>query len=475
MVSLSLFPRLLVAQDLDVRSLVGEDWYGLYLNGQKAGYSINSVSVDENEQAAVSEDAHFRVKMSGQHQDMRICMRRLYAKDGSLIRIDQRIDDPGGAKQFEAWVDNGVFRLKSTVGGLVKESELPKPRESLKDALKQVELTGPNAKIGDSVSFSMFEPMYEREIDGTSRIESIEERMFEGAPTTVYRIKSVMPDLGIESDTYVAADGRTLEDRIGGIITMRLEPREMAQDIDYSNDVIVSNAAQADRRVENPRTRDSLRLRIMGPLAENHLFNDGRQRMAMKEGFVAFESKRSDPSSFRGTPRPVGEASVQEWLKPTLLVQSGDPRLIAKAHEIIGDERDAFVAGEALCHWVYKYVKTTYSARLSNALEVLDDPQGDCTEHSILFVGLARAAGIPAREVAGLIYVNEGEPAFYFHQWAMIWAGQWVDVDPTFDQPVADVTHVKLAEGDLYQQAKLIPVIGRLKIAVEPEEENDTP
>ncbi|MCX5759672.1 MAG: transglutaminase-like domain-containing protein [Candidatus Hydrogenedentes bacterium] len=239
--------------------------------------------------------------------------------------------------------------------------------------------------------------------------------------------------------------------------------------------VIVSNAATVDQPIEHPRTRDSLRLRISGPVMENHLFNDDRQHMAMKDGYVAFSSKRVDPAGVQSVKRPVAETSVQQWLKPTLLVQSGDPRLIAKAKEVAGNEQGAFAASTALCHWVYKYVKTTYSARLSNALEVLDDPQGDCTEHSMLFVGLARAAGIPAREVAGLIYVSDPQPAFYFHQWAMIWAGKWVDVDPTFDQPVADVTHIKLAEGDLYEQAKLIPVIGRLKIALEPDEERKTP
>jgi len=50
------------------------------------------------------------------------------------------------------------------------------------------------------------------------------------------------------------------------------------------------------------------------------------------------------------------------------------------------------------------------TARLSNAIEVLEHLQGDCTEHSILFIGLARAAGIPAREVAGLVYVDDLNP-----------------------------------------------------------------
>ncbi len=75
-----------------------------------------------------------------------------------------------------------------------------------------------------------------------------------------------------------------------------------------------------------------------------------------------------------------------------------------------------------------------------------------------------RAAGLPAREVAGLVYVEGVHPGFYFHQWAKVWVGKWIDVDPTFNQPLVDVTHIKLAEGDLFQQARIIPIIGQLKI-----------
>jgi hypothetical protein len=103
---------------------------------------------------------------------------------------------------------------------------------------------------------------------------------------------------------------------------------------------------------------------------------------------------------------------------------------------------------------------------LTNSLEVLENLEGDCTEHSVLFIGLARAAGLPAREVAGLIYVDGIQPGFYFHQWAKVWIGKWIDVDPTFNQPLADVTHIKLAEGDLLSQAQLLPVVGQLDIEV---------
>jgi hypothetical protein len=42
-------------------------------------------------------------------------------------------------------------------------------------------------------------------------------------------------------------------------------------------------------------------------------------------------------------------------------------------------------------------------------------------------------------------------------------------MDPAFGQTQVDVTHIKLGEGDLIEQARLLPVIGQLKIEVLPD------
>lgn len=201
-------------------------------------------------------------------------------------------------------------------------------------------------------------------------------------------------------------------------------------------------------------------------MIDEHLIEDGRQSFRANGNDYMFEGKKINSDNVSSVQLPVAEPSVQEWLEPSMFVQSDHPRIITKAEEIVGDERDALKVSEKLSQWVTKNMRSTYSARLTNSLEVLDSLEGDCTEHSMLFVGLARAAGLPAREVAGLIYVHRPQPGFYFHQWAKVWVGEWIDVDPTFGQPIADATHIKLAEGDLLEQTKLLPVIGQLDIEV---------
>ena len=90
---------------------------------------------------------------------------------------------------------------------------------------------------------------------------------------------------------------------------------------------------------------------------------------------------------------PVTTGDAAQWTQPTTYVQSDDTRLIAKAREIVGGETNSLQIVDKLATWVAQNMQPTFSARLSNSLEVLDSLEGDCTEHSILFVGLARAAG----------------------------------------------------------------------------------
>lgn len=451
-------------------NLLGYDWYGVYLNGKKAGYAFNSITRDPQGGYIISEDARFLLAMGGVRQDMHINTKREYAADGALKQLESRIESFGDVTIFKGVVRGDTLQLTKTVGGKTLEEILPRPKESFEDALKYSVWILDEPAIGDALDFSVFEPLYGKEIAGLSYLTEIENRVLNGVATKVYRIQTTMELIGIESTSYVTEDGTVLEDVIAGNMTLRLEPEEVAKDVDYSNDVIVSNAAMIDEPILYPRTRKTLRLKISGPLSADHLLNEARQQFTPGEGHFLFEGRLLDVEGVTHPSIPITEPSVSEWLKPTTYVQSDDPQVIAKAREIVGNETDSWKAAQLICKWVDENIRSKYSARLTNTLEVLKSLEGDCTEHSILFTGLARAVGIPAREVAGLVYVDSGErPGFFFHQWAMVWVGEWIDVDPAFGQVQADATHVKLGVGDLIEQARLLPLIGQLQVEVLPD------
>ena len=117
-----------------------------------------------------------------------------------------------------------------------------------------------------------------------------------------------------------------------------------------------------------------------------------------------------------------------------------------------------------LTNAVYNMLEKSVTFSVPSAVQVLETRQGDCNEHTVLFVALARALGLPARTAVGLVYLNG---SFFYHAWPEVWLDEeWVAVDPTFDQAPADAAHIRFVIGGLAQQVEIVRLIGALDIDV---------
>jgi len=188
----------------------------------------------------------------------------------------------------------------------------------------------------------------------------------------------------------------------------------------------------------------------------------GRQRLVGD----TLEIIRESALRAHATPYRLGErdSALDRWLQPEPLIQSRDPRIAAQARLIVGGrDRSPARAAELLTHWVHDNVRRDVVAKVPSAEKVLETRRGDCNEFATLYVALARSAGLPARTVSGLIYLDG---RFYYHAWPEVYLGDWVAVDPTFNQYPADAAHLRFAIGGLARQVELIPLLGRLKLEV---------
>ena len=160
-------------------------------------------------------------------------------------------------------------------------------------------------------------------------------------------------------------------------------------------------------------------------------------------------------------PPSRGDSALAPWLEAQPLIQNADPRIRTQAHDILGGELDPARAAERLTHWVATHVRKQATAGLPNAVRVLGQLRGDCNDVTVLYVALARAAGLPARPVAGLLDVGG---RLYYHAWPEVYLGRWVAVDPLLDQFPADAAHLRLIVGGLARHAQLIRFLGRMKV-----------
>ena len=123
----------------------------------------------------------------------------------------------------------------------------------------------------------------------------------------------------------------------------------------------------------------------------------GRQRLAGDTLIVTRErgvgTVPGQPPPLYFAKLPVPDTAVAAALAPEPLVQSDDPRIQAQARQIIGRERRAGPVAELLERWVYGALKKEITISVPSAVQVLEERRGDCNEHTVLYVALARAVG----------------------------------------------------------------------------------
>src|SRR5690606_32940489 len=214
--------------------------------------------------------------------------------------------------------------------------------------------------------------------------------------------------------------------------------------------------------VRNIEAAPSLRVRLRGVELEGFDLAGGRQQLNGDTLTITREDESALRASYR-LPWRAGGEQAQE-LVATALVQSDDSRIIETARRIIGNTTDPVEAGRRINEWVYRTLKKDITLSVPSALQVLDAKQGDCNEHTVLYVALARAVGLPARTAVGVVHVDG---RFYYHAWPEVWlCEEWYAVDPTLGQVPADASHLRFLIGGLARQIELVRLIGRLQLEV---------
>jgi len=453
----------------DLRKFLGTRWYGIYLMDKKIGYAEGEISrgyYKGKDAALVGLKINTKVAMAGEPQEMEINERRTYVLGEGLAAFRNDTDSGGGKIEISGEVKGGKMEVVSRIGGQVVKTSLAAPEERFEDYIAEEALVKKGAKAGDEVTSSQYQPSLQKTLTAVSRVKEIQDRYMKGVLTRVYVVETTIKEMGVVTTSVLNEDGEVIQTQVAGAFTMRLEDEKTAKNLDYRSDVVLSTAVRSEKKIVNPFAVKEMKAVVSGVRDKTLLVNSDRQTYKdMPGGGESLTVKVENLAGVKIPDVPLNRGEFPEELKPGLFIQSDNPLIVAKARSIIGDRRNAREVSDAIVDWVYKNLKKRFSASFSNALDVLASGEGDCTEHSVLYVALARAAGLPAREVSGLVYCGD-DGGFYYHQWAEAFVGKWIAVDPTFGQPQADATHIKFASGDLASQAKLLNLIGALKIEV---------
>ena len=276
---------------------------------------------------------------------------------------------------------------------------------------------------------------------------------------------------GVQVESWVDEDGRVLRASSALGFTMEKTEYELARQaqedasgqssLAIDEDVILSTAIRSNVDLGAVEEHDVLRFRLTGVELSGFQLAGGRQSLSGDTLTVNREDWEAiDP----GFSLPYKLMDFRETLEAQPLIQSDDPRIQDEARRAVGRwQRDPNAVARILTTHVDRMLAKSVTFSIPSALQVLDSRQGDCNEHTVLYVALARSLGLPARTAVGLVYLNG---SFFYHAWPEVWLGEWVAVDPTFGQYPADASHIRFVVGGLAQQVEIIRLIGRLNIEV---------
>ena len=468
----------------------GAAYYRLDVAGTQVGFASSTVDT-MSDSIRVDESLVLEVAALGRLSRTSARSTAIVGRTLRLRNIDVRFDGDFGSYTARGDVaGDTVLRLTLVSGGDTQTARVPLPRPVVLPTLLPLRLAyGGELRPGAVRSARVFDPLLltQRDVRVTIGLEStlvladsaaFDSTTMAWVPARFDTVRAVRIETTGDApatSTWVDAQGRIARaSSVRGFTTERA-----AFEIAYENfrrrdtsrvrraserpaagEVIPTTAIAAGSRLRADG-RGELRLRLPDAGGAGLSLSGGRQALLGDTLVVRRETPTQLSARYQLPAR--ADSVFGPWLAAEPLVQADNPRLRAHARLLANHARDPGQVAERILRWVHDAVKKQPTRTLPDAVHVFESRRGDCNEHTVLYVALARAAGIPARTAAGLVYLDG---RFYYHAWPEVYLGNWVAVDPTLGQFPADAAHVRLVIGGLARQVELLPILGRLRLEV---------
>ncbi len=463
------FSLLLPAGAADIPPLatlpVGDRWFSISMNDERVGFAHLRISQTAGGYEVYNEGSA-RMVVFGFSREASSRERYLVNRDLALssFAVEERIDGRPLAVTGEM-TPQGIRLLVETAG--VKKEKLVKVKGAVYPApllnlypLKQGGAPGKRYQV--------------RAFDA----EALQVKKVQVTLVGAEQFPDGTPVLHLQNDLYPVVDNDIWVDLAGntrresvrdGLVVTQVEDEQSIGRFLYEaalagKDLVRDfSLVRPDRPLENLSGLKGMRVELAAFPAAVPLFDGPGQRTERLGGERVVFATCSSMGPREATAGMDG-GKLKAHLVGAERLPAENPELVARKSAIIGAEQDPARIMAKLVQWVAANVRLT-DAGSQSPVETLKTMSGDCRAQVRLYTSLARAAGIPTRTVAGLVYV--AGQGFLYHSWAESYAGGWLAVDPTLGQVPADPSHLKLVEGDSPAElAPLAAIVGRVRAKV---------
>ena len=275
-------------------------------------------------------------------------------------------------------------------------------------------------------------------------------------------------------DAWVDAQGLVVESRLANGLRLRRTAFELAFEnwrlahpdraVSVASDgSVVSGTWLASGAPRPTELFDSLRVRFGASTPREFASRYGRAYRAggqvtfARTPVVRLQSRYVLPTS------EAWQKVFSRELSPGASIESDDPSIARRAARIGGSDRDPAAVARRIVAWVHDSLRAERGAAPVSAAGAMARRTGDAREFALLTTALARATGVPAHPVAGLL---QHEGRFYLHAWAEVYVGRWVPVDAMLNQFPTDASHLPFLAGTADPSPDLARVLTRLQLTV---------
>jgi transglutaminase-like putative cysteine protease len=439
---------------------LGERWFSISMNGEKVGFAhTNMTATPEG----------FRIASEGSAKMLVLGFSR---EASATERYELNHDLTLRSFVVEQTIDKSPLNISGTVTGRNIKIKVTTKSGSSEKTLKAKGAVYPPPVVNIIPLVKGFSPgkkytLQMLDVESVKikevTIKGIAEEIRNGTKTV-----HMQNDLYtfVDNDIWLDYSGNTMEESVrdGLIVTRTEDPvtaaRSLLQDAVSKKDLVFDfSLVRINRDIPDPATLRKLVLELSGypdtlPVPEGPGQSATRKKPGTIRLVLTAPLRQSDKTV-------LSEAEKLRYLSTTPRINADNPEIISRKREILAASGSIEQSVTLLTRWVADTLDDTVTDSHS-ALESLKLRKGNCVSHARLYITMARAAGIPSRMVSGLVYLK-GE-GFLYHSWAESHLDGWVAVDPTFGQNPADITHIRLIEGDEPEDmAPLAGIVGRIR------------
>lgn len=444
-----------------------DTWMTVLLEGRKIGH-LHETRTVEGDRVTTTQTLDIALDRAGTSVAMRNEETSVETREGQPLAFRSRTELSGVASTVEGKrLPDGRFEVRTEVGGQARTRTLDWPDGALLAEGQRLAALRAGSARGAHYTVPAFDPSAVQIVTLSGVVQgAVDVDLPEGRRTLTEVRQSLQLGGGATQATVwtdAAGDAQKMTLPIGGLRLDALAcSRACALAPNQSADILTATLAAAPRALSANERAGALRYTLAtADGSALDLPTTDEQRVQKANGALTL---RIGPAR-AGTESPPtpADTAANDWL------QADAPALRELAEHATLGAADAATRMRRLEAFVHGYVRSKdLSVGYASALEVMQTREGDCTEHAVLLAALARALGIPARVLDGLVYVPQfGAQAHVFvpHAWVQAWVdGRWQSYDGALGG--FDAGHIALGvgDGDPWRFYAGLGALGKLRI-----------